>query len=251
MSVPQAPAGVLLDHAAAAPVVTVDALMAPGGAVLVIAPHPDDETFGCGAAIAHALAAGRHVAIALLTDGDGSHPASREYPPARLAALRRAEFAAAVAALGAGIIVRHFGLPDTGVPSAGQPFRRAATAIKAFAREVGAGTIWCTWRHDPHCDHQAAAALADMVEAQLGEGTLRRDYAVWGRFGEAGDALAGSVARIEAGPFAGAKAEAIACHRSQVTALIADDPGGFVMPPALVAHFAAHDEIFVAEGPDR
>ena len=66
--------GALLRAARGAPVVDVDALAA--GGVLVLAPHPDDETLGCGAALAAAVTAGYAVRVVAATDGDGSHPRS-------------------------------------------------------------------------------------------------------------------------------------------------------------------------------
>ena len=37
--------------------------------VLVLAPHPDDEVFGCGAAIAMHVAEGSAVHVVIVTDG--------------------------------------------------------------------------------------------------------------------------------------------------------------------------------------
>lgn len=42
---------------------------APYGRVLVLAPHPDDEVFGCGGAIMQHLAQGDEVTVIILTDG--------------------------------------------------------------------------------------------------------------------------------------------------------------------------------------
>ncbi|WP_255286680.1 MULTISPECIES: PIG-L deacetylase family protein [unclassified Bacillus (in: firmicutes)] len=39
--------------------------------ILVFAPHPDDETLGCGGVIMHALAAGKRVHVVFFTNGDG------------------------------------------------------------------------------------------------------------------------------------------------------------------------------------
>ena len=47
---------------------------------LVLAPHPDDETIGCGATILRKVAAGTPVTVFVATDGRHSH---------RSAALRR------------------------------------------------------------------------------------------------------------------------------------------------------------------
>ena len=106
------PNGSLLDLARNAPRVAIERL-APPGTVLIVAPHPDDETFGCGAALAAAAAAGRRIAIVLLTDGEGSHPQSVAYPPDRMADLRLAELRAALAHLtGSDIAIERLSQPD-------------------------------------------------------------------------------------------------------------------------------------------
>jgi hypothetical protein len=40
-----------------------------GRRLLVVSPHPDDETFGCGAAIARAATTGAGVTVVVATDG--------------------------------------------------------------------------------------------------------------------------------------------------------------------------------------
>src|ERR1700744_3098512 len=71
-----------------------------GGTCLVLAPHPDDESLGCGGLIAACVAAGRMPLVAILTDGVGSHPNSRTYPPDRLREVRTQEVRQAVGFLG-------------------------------------------------------------------------------------------------------------------------------------------------------
>lgn len=255
---PQRAEGLLLDKAALLAPLAIDALVAAAGSVLVIAPHPDDETLGCGAAIASTLESGRDVTIALLTDGDASHPASVRYPAKRLAALRRAEFAAAVGHLrpaGAAGTLRTatFGLPDTRLAEAASD-GSIVDRLCEIAADMDCGTLWSTWRHDPHCDHEAAASIADRVGEGIGNrrgerAVVRFDYAVWGRFGDAASGLShGRICRFASGRQRPQKLAAMACYRSQLTPLITDDPAGFVMPPALVDHFGTHDEIFIAQG---
>ncbi len=67
--------------------------------VMVIAAHPDDPEFGCGATIAKWANEGKHITYVLLTSGDkGSHdPAIR---PGQLAAMREREQRDAADALG-------------------------------------------------------------------------------------------------------------------------------------------------------
>ena len=51
---------------------------------VVIAPHPDDESLACGALIADACRQGVRGKVVIVSDGAGSHPNSKAYPPERL-----------------------------------------------------------------------------------------------------------------------------------------------------------------------
>src|SRR5690606_16204888 len=59
-----------------AAVTLVDPLSLPARRITVIAPHPDDESLGCGGLIAALAADGRAVQVVFVTDGAGSHPNS-------------------------------------------------------------------------------------------------------------------------------------------------------------------------------
>src|SRR5687767_3222241 len=67
--------------------------------LLVLAPHPDDETIGCGATILRRRAAGTAVRVVVATDGRLSHR-SAEVTPDELARIRAAEFREACSRLG-------------------------------------------------------------------------------------------------------------------------------------------------------
>ena len=72
---------------------------APAGELLVVAPHPDDETLGCGGRIAQYRAAGHRVSVLVIGDGSGSHrlaPSAAEV----LVRIRHEELAAALDLLG-------------------------------------------------------------------------------------------------------------------------------------------------------
>jgi LmbE family N-acetylglucosaminyl deacetylase len=66
--------------------------------VLVIAPHPDDETLGCGGTIAHHVEAQDHVCVLIVTDGGSSRAGGRGRDEIR--GLRESEATAAMRALG-------------------------------------------------------------------------------------------------------------------------------------------------------
>ena len=116
---------------AALPHRPLEQILAPGG-VLVLAPHPDDESLGCGGLIAAALAAGRRLGVVFLSDGAASHPG---HPAAALRAMREAEARAALTRLGAPDgAARFLGLPDSRVPDRG-----AGTGLVVDADQGGAG----------------------------------------------------------------------------------------------------------------
>ncbi|MDX9690453.1 MAG: PIG-L family deacetylase [Alphaproteobacteria bacterium] len=71
----------------------------PQGPLLVIAPHPDDETLGCGALIARYVATGHKVRIMIVTDGRYSSP-STKLSPDDIARLRHHEAQNAIRTLG-------------------------------------------------------------------------------------------------------------------------------------------------------
>lgn len=238
MSVPQISEGSLLTAAAKAPRIDIKTI-APEGTVLIVNPHPDDETFGCGLAMAAAALEGRTIAIALLTDGEGSHPSTKTFAPNELAELRYSEFARALEILvpSRRVDVLRLHLPD------GKSRYEASLAeeVLPFARSHGASVIWSTWRDDPHCDHETAAALGRDLANDLA--IPHWSFAVWGRFGER--YVPSCLCTFDAPVLASRKREAIAVYRSQIDPHMIDDSNGFTMPPALVDHFAEHPEIFV------
>ncbi len=235
--------GSVLSAAAGAPQVPIEILAPPGG-LAIIAPHPDDETLGCGMALAAAARVGREITLVLVTDGEGSHPNSHAYSGERLALLRRAELEQALAVLAprATIEVQRLGLPD-GRSRAEMLDGERFEAVVTKLRMKSVAAIWTSWAGDPHCDHETASAiaraLADRLDAALWA------FAVWGRFGTR--AVPADMVRFDEPGVRGLKRAAMAAHASQTTTLIDDDPDGFVMPPALVAHFAEHPEVFIRE----
>lgn len=222
------------------------------GGLVIVAPHPDDESLGCGGLIAEACARGTPVRLVVVSDGVGSHPNSRCYPPEKLRELREDETRRATAALGlAASAIRFLRLPDRYVPTQGGDAERAKAAILEAAREVAAGAVCVTWQHDPHCDHAACAALVAALRAKL-PGVRLLAYPIWGLTlppdTEVGPAPRGL--RLAVHSHVAAKAAAIAAHRSQTTDLI-DDAPGFRLTPEMIARFTGGDEIFLEIEPQQ
>ncbi|MFP5308170.1 MAG: PIG-L deacetylase family protein [Actinomycetes bacterium] len=119
--------------------------------VLVVAPHPDDETIGCGGTVALLADAGAQVRVLLATDGEATiSPAA---PPTALGPRRRAEAVRAGGVLGV-TSTRALGLPD------GRLLDHVETLAAEVAREVAAAEtdmVLVPWPLDRHPDHVAAA----------------------------------------------------------------------------------------------
>jgi len=117
-----------------------------GTTLLVVAPHPDDETLCCAGVIQRVLRAGGHASVVWITSGDGSRLAfllleHTPFPsPAQARALgtrRMAEARVATARLGVPAAEQLFlGYPDGGLQSLvgetrAQPYSSGATAADA------------------------------------------------------------------------------------------------------------------------
>lgn len=214
--------------------------------VLVVAPHPDDESLGCGGLIAECRARGQDVYVVIVTDGSRSHH-SPSYPPERLAALRAQEARNALQELGVpSERLTCLGLRDGRAPLWGPRLHAAAGRVTRYVRERGIGTICTTWLHDPHRDHVAAYRIARLAARAVGGRLLC--YPVWGwtlsATASPPDKQIGGV-RIDIAPYLPTKRRAIACHRSQMSDLIQDDPQAFRMPPEVLVYFDQPFEVFL------
>jgi len=235
----------MMVRASTAPFVDLKAIVGAGGLV-VLAPHPDDESLGCGALLRAAAVSGRPVAVVVVTDGRRSHPCSPSVDADELARMRALEVRAALTALHPDILLVELGYPDCAAPRELPQARVAARAIASVVDAVSATALAAAWRGDPHTDHVATADLAGRVRA-LRPGLRIWSYPIWGRFAPAETAAPRRIVRFDVAPNRAAKAAAIACHRTQMTPMIDDDPQGFLMSAAMQAHFIEHPEVFFAD----
>lgn len=227
------------------------------GRTVIVIPHPDDEALGCGGLLALLRQAGQEVAAVLVSDGTMSHPDSQEFPPVARRELRYAELRHALAVLGVEENnVLYLGLPDSRVPSTGPAFDEAAARLAAFLAEQQAATVLTPWRRDPHPDHRATSQLTAAALARLPQPPHRLEYVVWAWERAAPADLPqpgeGVGFRLAIGPVLAQKQRAIAAHRSQLApGTITDDPGGFLLSAAMLAHFAQPTEVFIEALPDE
>ncbi|XGV96644.1 MAG: PIG-L deacetylase family protein [Leptolyngbya sp. BL-A-14] len=241
------------------------------GSALVVAPHPDDETLGCGGAIALLRALGYPVHVLVVSDGTLSHPRSLKYPAPRLQALREAETLHALSALGVDETnVTFLRLPDGSIPTSASPGMRGAVMnCRAYLETRLPETIFLPWRFDPHPDHRATwhlirtALLYLNSENPLSKGGGRShnsypngsprviEYPIWdwdpeqqGDFSHMAHIVSW---RLDIRAVLETKLTAIAAYKSQTTNLIDDDPDGFQLTPEMLANFARPWEVYLED----
>lgn len=222
-----------------------------GRAALVVAPHPDDESLGCGGLIAEAARLGAMVHVAVVTDGAGSHAGSGTYRPETLRQLRRDETLEAAAVLGVPPArVSFLDLPDGRAPLHGAAAEAAGRRLASLAREVAAGTVLTSWDYDTHPDHVAAHRYAAAAAREAGASLF--SYPLWAWMLPRRTLMPNvrwTGFSLDIGPHIAAKREAVLKHRSQTTPLIADDPSGFMLSDAQLATMITPKEFFIADNP--
>jgi LmbE family N-acetylglucosaminyl deacetylase len=144
------------------------------GHLLVVAPHPDDETIGCGVLMARRRRQGRPVTVVVVSDGGTSHR-SPQLSPAALGEIRREESASACALLGV-TDVRFLGFDEHDLrrERAGLVASLAGLVSELRPREVlvPSGRDW-------HPEHRTVHDRALEACRRAGfDGTIR-EYPVW------------------------------------------------------------------------
>ncbi|MFT4287057.1 PIG-L deacetylase family protein [Nocardioides sp.] len=227
---------------------------AAGRSALVIAPHPDDETLGCGATMLAKVAAGTRVTVVVATDGRHSHR-SAAIPPERLAARRHAEMTEAATRLGLVEEVRWLGIEDGTVAAHEDDL---VAALVRLVAELRPDELYATCAEEPHPDHAAVGRAARRVAAATGTRLL--EYPVWlwhgwpasrgdraGSLAEAGRRVVRRRAAVVAtGPHLAAKLHALDAHDTQLRRP-AEVPVGeewAVLPEPILAAAAGPWELF-------
>ncbi len=220
------------------------------GKTLAVAPHPDDESLGCGGTLALLSQLDIETAVLWVSDGAASHPNSPTYAPPKLANLREAEAKMALQKLGVGRRNSYFlRLPDGAVPFPGDAgFEKAVIAAQAVLDAFKPQTLLLPWRRDPHRDHRASWQLLSHAAQHLELQTF--EYLVWAfERAEPQEWPQNSEASAFVVDISGVKSRkmaAIQAHASQTTRLIKDDPNGFWLSPEVIAHFDTSHEAWIA-----
>ena len=219
-----------------------------GKAVLIVAPHADDETLGCGGLIAQTARRGVPIHVAVLTDGARSHPNSRTHPAEALSALREGEVRAALDRLGAqNASLTFFHQPDGYLGEDGSSAQGVVEKLAGLIDANGIETIFVTWGDDPHPDHAAAYKIVERVGSERPTMALFA-YPIWGLTLDDDmpvETPFRSALRFEIRPVKSLKHAAIECFQSQLGQIIHDDPDAFSLKPEDIERFCSDFETFV------
>jgi LmbE family N-acetylglucosaminyl deacetylase len=202
------------------------------GRVLVVAPHPDDETLGAGGLIAALCDRGGEVLVAAVTDGERAY-----LDEPKLAEVRRQEQREALAVLGVeSDKIHRFQLPDSDVASCEEELAYRLTPL------VTANTyILAPWGADYHPDHEACGRVAKQIAATTGATLISYLFWTWHR-GTTADLVGLQLAAFAlTTELLSTKLRALSRYRSQLV----HPSGEPILPDTLLAPAKRSFEVFV------
>ncbi len=166
--------------------------MAEGkGTILVVGAHPDDETLGCGGAVARRLSEGHEVVVVVLTPGERLYSVvlgiDADPTPAEMGRIRQEETRRSTRILGVrpdDVLFLSYGDGTLSLHEA-----EAARDLAAILRERQPAEVWSLSDYEHHADHAAAARIVRSAMEEAGGGARLLYYVVSLRYGLNPDAV--------------------------------------------------------------
>ena len=154
-----------------------------GKKVVVFAPHPDDETLGCGGTIAKRISEGCEVVVAVITDGRHAlsfFGVNSSPSPEELKDIRKEEATRALKILGVpSKNISFFGLEDT---TLAQHEKEAKEKIVTLLKDLSPTEIYFPYRKDTNLDHQITNKLVQDAVVGLNFSAFKYQYSIARRF---------------------------------------------------------------------
>jgi LmbE family N-acetylglucosaminyl deacetylase len=211
---------------------------------LVLAPHPDDETLGCGATIMRKLATGTAVQVVIAADGRHAYPSSKLSVEA-LIEIREEEARRACTILGLALEhVTFLRIEDCRLSDHRGVLRDRLFDIldKMDPEEIFVSSVI-----DNHPDHRVLAQIArELAQSRRGCNPVLYEYPIWfwdPRIWRAKNLLKLRIRVVRTEEFRLRKREAISAYRSQVTNIIGKT-GAAPLRSGFVRQFLQLEEIF-------
>ena len=192
--------------------------------VLLICPHPDDETLGAGILLQEAVFRGAEIKVIYLTYGDRNPIAQflneRQWPltrsdRTRFGACRGEEAIRALRTLGVpGSSAEFWNLPDQGLRDSCRTGSAVDLRMLELVRTFQPTIVVAPTARDLHVDHVAAAHLTRRAIEACGLRITHLTYRVHGELEYGADMLVGGDSDLRQE----VKAAAMNCHRTQLLA---------------------------------
>jgi LmbE family N-acetylglucosaminyl deacetylase len=145
-----------------------------GEKVLVLAPHPDDETFGCGGTVRMLIESGKTVKIVFLTSGDKGDPehpfAAKKHSKDHItdySLMREKESAKALKVLGVSDY-QFLRFPDRELHA---HFEDVFECIRAITAEYLPDTVYSPSMIELNPDHRTTAELSFLIQGGAAAGS--------------------------------------------------------------------------------
>lgn len=214
--------------------------------LVVVAPHPDDETLGLGATTTQLAALGADVQVVSVSDGGAAQPGVTASDRLRMETIRRYELGRAAGILNVPNPIS-LGLPDGELVDHEETLADTLTEILG----VDGPPTWCaaTWRGDGHPDHEAVGRAAAAACDRTGATLLEYPVLMWHWAHLADPAVPWGRAYSAPSPSwaMGRKRRAAQCYRSQLEPVDGESPPilpGFVLQRLLAVGAAMGEVVF-------
>lgn len=156
--------------------------------IVILAPHPDDETLGCGGTIAKRISEGFEVFIILVTDGRHAYSKGlgieSNPTPEELSQIRKQEFIKATSTLGVPETnLRFLNFEDGTVQ---KNAKEVEIRIVEIMKELQPTEVYFPFRQDFHPDHKALNRIALQKLQELGLNCDAYEYSIMHKYARVG-----------------------------------------------------------------
>jgi LmbE family N-acetylglucosaminyl deacetylase len=211
--------------------------------MIVFAPHPDDETYGCGGIIAKKISHSYEVLVVVLTDG--RHAFTKilgiytDPTPEELKAMRRQETIRSVKILG--VPEENVTFLDFEDGTLEQNEESVQKRVTEFLRGKNPTEVYIPYEKDYHPDHRATNRVVRRVLNELGISAVTYQYSIvhkYGRIGPVIDAIINVVKRnkiyIDVSNFLSLKEKAIHEIKSEVSIISPQQKKALLSDPRIL-----------------
>jgi len=196
--------------------------------IIVFAPHPDDETLGCGGTIAKRISEGYEVLVVVMTDGRYAFmnvlDIDSDPTPEELKEIRKEEVKRATGILGVltgNLIFLDF--VDGTLETNEEKVEEKVAEILSKNRPV---EVYFPYKHDGHPDHRAAYQIVKNSIRKSGISTLMYQYSITHKYSRIGPMVNvffnffnQSMVRVDVSKFLLIKKAALEEFKSELTAV--------------------------------